>query len=442
MPLYLLECALTTLPAKNMSRTFRLFFSLVCFYCSGIGFALAQFKVEISGVGISQIPIAVSDFRGQEGAAQKISNVVIADLERSGQFKSFPTGVMLDENSRPDFTAIKQNNIDAVLTGSMSKLADGRYDIRYRLWDAVKSQDLGGQSFVASPDDLRLVAHKIADQIYEKLTGDKGIFSTRITYVTKQGNRHMLWVADSDGENAQAALTSPEPIISPNWAPNGNELAYVSFESRKPVVYVHAVSSGKRRVLANFKGSNSAPAWAPDGKSLAISLSKDGGTQLFILDAKGGDPKHITQSSSIDTEPAFSPDGANVYFVSDRGGSPQIYRVPVNGGSAQRVTFTGNYNVSPALSPDGRWLSYISRGSNGYKINLMDLSNEKVISLTESSYDEKPSFAPNSKLIMYATKVQSREVLMTTTLDGKISTRLAGQSANIREPHWGPFLKP
>ena len=292
------------------------------------------------------------------------------------------------------------------------------------------------------PGDLRLVSHRIADQIYEKLTGDKGIFSTRITYITKQNNRYMLWVADADGENAQAALTSPEPIISPNWAPNGNELAYVSFESRKPVVYVHDVSSGKRRVIANFRGSNSAPAWAPDGKSLAIALSKDGGTQIFVLDAKGGEPRHITQSPSIDTEPVFSPDSATLYFVSDRGGSPQIYRVPVAGGAAQRVTFNGSYNVSPAISPDGRWLSYVSRGPSGYKIHLMDLTNDKTIALTDTTQDEKPSFAPNGKLIMYATKSQSREVLMTVTLDGKIGTRLAGQSANIREPHWGPFLKP
>jgi TolB protein len=404
--------------------------------------AHAEFKVEISGVGITQIPIAISEFRGQDAAPQKIAGIITADLERSGQFKSSSTGVVLDENSHPDFNAIRQNNIDAVLTGSISKLADGRFDIRYRLWDAVKTQDLGGQSFVAMPGDLRLVSHRIADQIYEKLTGDKGIFSTRITYITKQNNRHMLWVADADGENAQAALTSPEPIISPNWAPNGNELAYVSFESRKPVVYVHDVSSGKRRVLANFKGSNSAPAWAPDGKSLAIALSKDGGTQIFVLDAKGGEPRHITQSPSIDTEPAFSPDGATLYFVSDRGGSPQIYRVPVAGGAAQRVTFNGSYNVSPALSPDGRWLSYVSRGANGYKIHLMDLTNDKISALTDSTQDEKPSFAPNSKLVMYATKAQSREVLMTVTLDGKIGTRLAGQSANIREPHWGPFLKP
>ena len=425
-----------------MSRSANFIFTLVCFLFVGTPLAHAEFKVEISGVGITQIPIAISDFRGQEGAPQKISGIITADLERSGQFKSSPTGVLLDENSHPDFNTIKQNNIDAVLTGSITKLADGRFDIRYRLWDAVKTQDLGGQSFIAMPGDLRLVSHRIADQIYEKLTGDKGIFSTRITYVTKQNNRHMLWVADADGENAQAALTSPEPIISPCWAPNGNELAYVSFESRKPVVYVHDVGTGKRRVLANFKGSNSAPAWAPDGKSLAIALSRDGGTQIFILDAKGGEPRHITQSPSIDTEPVFSPDGASVYFVSDRGGSPQIYRVPVSGGAAQRVTFSGTYNVSPALSPDGRWLTFVSRGPNGYRVQLMDLTSDKVTSLTESSQDEKPSFAPNSKLIMYATKASAREVLMTTTLDGKIGTRLAGQSANIREPHWGPFLKP
>ena len=425
-----------------MSRSANFLFTLVFFIFAGSNLAHAEFKVEISGVGITQIPIAVSDFRGQETSPQKISAIITADLKRSGQFKSSPTGVLLDENSHPDFNTIKQNNIDAVLTGSITKLADGRFDIRYRLWDAVKSQDLRGQSFIAMPGDLRLVSHRIADQIYEKLTGDKGIFSTRITYVTKQNNRHMLWVADADGENAQAALTSPEPIISPCWAPNGNELAYVSFESRKPVVYVHDVGSGKRRVLANFKGSNSAPAWAPDGKSLAIALSRDGGTQIFILDAKGGEPRHITQSPSIDTEPVFSPDGSTIYFVSDRGGSPQIYRVPVSGGAAQRVTFSGTYNVSPALSPDGRWLSFVSREANGYRVQLMDLSTDKLTSLTESSQDEKPSFAPNSKLIMYATKASSREVLMTITLDGKIGTRLAGQSANIREPHWGPFLKP
>ena len=404
-----------------------------------MGIAHAEFKVEISGVGITQIPIGISEFRGQANAPQKISSIVSADLERSGQFKIASTQGLLDENAHPDITTFKQNNIDAVLTGSITRLADGRFDVRYRLWDVVKGQDLGGQSFVASSTDLRMVSHRISDLIYEKLTGDKGVFSTRITYVTKQNGRHMLWVADADGENAQSALESPAPIISPNWSPNGNDLAYVSFETRKPIVYVHDLSSGKRRIVANFKGSNSAPAWSPDGKFLAVSLSQNGGTQIFIISANGGEPKPITQSASIDTEPVFSPDGSSIYFVSDRGGSAQIYKVPVSGGPVQRVTFNGGYNVSPSLSPDRRWLSYISRGSNGYKVHVMDLATEKVTALTETAQDEKPTFAPNSKLIMYATKSQGREVLMTTTLDGKIATRLAGQSANIREPHWGPF---
>jgi TolB protein len=404
--------------------------------------ARAEFKVEISGVGITQIPIGISDFKGADSAPQRITQIIAADLDRSGQFKTSKPGFAIDENTRPDFATIKSKNIDGLLTGSVNRLSDGRFDIRYRLWDTVRNQDLGGQSFIAFTPDLRLVAHRIADQVYEKLTGDKGIFSTRITYITKHSNRHMLWVSDADGENAQAALTSPEPIISPSWSPNGNELAYVSFEGRKPVVYIHDVSTGKRRVLANFKGSNSAPAWSPDGKSLAVTLTKEGGSQIFIIDAKGGDPRRITQSSGIDTEPVFTPDGSAIYFVSDRGGSPQIYRVPSSGGPVQRVTFNGNYNISPALSADGKRLAYISRNGNSFKLLLMDLITDKVTTLTETNHDEKPSFAPNGKLILYATQVQGKEALMTTTLDGKISAKLSGQTSNIREPNWGPFLKP
>ena len=404
--------------------------------------AQAQFRVEISGVGITQIPIAMAGFRGEDNSPQKITQIVAADLERSGQFRSTPAGAVIDEVSRPDFAPIRQKPADALLTGSVSRMADGRFDVRFRLWDAVKGQDMGGQSYVVVPNDLRLVSHRIADQVYEKLTGDKGIFSTRIAYITKQGPKHFLWVADADGENSQAALSSQEPIISPSWSPSGNELAYVSFESRKPVVYIHDIASGKRRVLANFKGSNSAPAWSPDGKSLAITLSRDGGSQLFLIDAKGGEPKRLTQSSGIDTEPVFSADGSAIYFVSDRGGSPQIYRTPAMGGPVQRVTFTGTYNISPSLSPDGRWLAFVSRVGAAYKLHVMDMVNDKTLALTDTTADERPTFAPNGRLIMYSTQTQGKEALMTTTLDGKIRARLAGQTSNMREPQWGPFLYP
>jgi TolB protein len=404
--------------------------------------AFAQFRVEVSGVGLTQLPIAIAPFRGEAGAPQKIAAIIAADLERSGQFRIVdPAGAALDESSRPDVSPWRQRGADSLAAGSVNRLADGRYDVRFRLWDVVKGADLGGQSYAVPEGDLRLSAHRIADVIYEKLTGEKGIFSTRIAYVTKSGSRYNLWVADSDGENAQSALASAEPIISPSWSPNGRQVAYVSFESRKPVVYVHEVYGGKRRLIANFRGSNSAPSWAPDGRTLAVTLSRDGGSQLYTIDANGGEPRRLTQSAGIDTEPVFSPDGRSIYFVSDRGGAPQIYRMPASGGTPERVTFTGSYNISPALSPDGRWLAYISRINGAFKLQVMELGGNTVNSITDTTADERPSFAPNGRLIVYATRQNGREALMTTTLDGKIKARLAGQGGDIREPDWGPFQK-
>ena len=404
--------------------------------------ALAQFRVEVTGVGLTQLPIALAPFRGEAQSPQRISAIVQADLERSGQFRSIDAaGAALDEVSRPDMAQWRQKSADSLVSGSITRLADGRYDIRFRLWDVVRAQDLGGQSFVVSQGDLRLVAHRIADFVYEKLTGERGVFSTRIAYVTKAGGRYSLWVADADGENAQAALSSPEPIISPAWAPNGTQLAYVSFESRKPVVYVHDVASGRRRLIANFRGSNSAPAWSPDGRQLAVTLTRDGSSQLYTIDANGGEPRRLMQSSGIDTEPVFSGDGRTIYFVSDRGGAPQIYKVAASGGNAERVTFSGSYNISPSVSPDGRWLAYISRVGGAFKLHVMDLGTGAVSAITDTTADENPSFAPNSRLIVYATQQQGREALMTTTLDGKIKARLAGQGGDIREPDWGPYQK-
>lgn len=409
---------------------------------SPLGQAWAQFRVEVSGVGLKQIPFSIANFRvAGAPAGVDVPAIIRADLERSGLFRMVQGGnEVLDENARPDLGIWRDRTVDALVTGSVTRLADGRYDVRFRLWDVVKAQDLGGVSFPVSQADLRLAAHRVADQVYEKLLGHPGVFSTRIAYVSKQGERYNLWVADADGENPQTALASPEPIISPAWSPNGGQLAYVSFEARKPVIYTHEVSSGRRRLLANFKGSNSAPAWSPDGRQLLATLTLGGNSQIYALDSAGGPPQRLSQSSSIDTEPAYSPDGKSIYFVSDRGGSPQIYRMASNGRGADRVTFDGSYNISPAVSPDGRWMAYISRTGGAFKLQLMDLSSGAVTALTDTTADESPSFAPNSRLIIYATKQQGREALMTTTLDGRIKTRLASAPGDIREPHWGPFL--
>ncbi|MEJ7686431.1 MAG: Tol-Pal system beta propeller repeat protein TolB [Variovorax sp.] len=404
--------------------------------------AFAQFRVEVSGVGLTQLPIALAPFKGEDSSPQKISTIVQADLERSGQFRGVDaSGQTLDETSRPDLSLWRQRTADSLVVGSVTRLADGRYQVQFRLWDVVRGQDLGGQSYTVPQADLRLASHRIADYVYEKLTGEKGIFSTRITYVTKGGTRYSLWVADADGENAQAALASPEPIISPVWSSNGSQLAYVSFESRKPVVYVHNVASGQRRLVANFRGSNSAPAWAPDGNTLAVTLSRDGGSQLYTISSSGGEPRRLTQSNSIDTEPVYSVDGGTIYFVSDRGGAPQIYKMSAGGGNPSRVTFSGTYNISPSISGDGRWLAYISRVGGAFKLHVMELATGNASAITDTGADENPSFAPNSKLIVYATKLQGRDALMTTTLDGKIKARLAGQSGDLREPDWGPFQK-
>jgi len=403
----------------------------------------AQFRVQISGVGATQVPIAVARFKDEDRAPQPVSAIIRADLERSGMFKLVdPGSAPLDEASQPALADWRARSTDALLGGTVARLAEGRYEVRSKLWDLVGGKPLGDvQKAIAPTADLRLVAHRIADGVYEKLTGQKGVFSTRIAYVSKTANRHALWIADADGDpaGAQMALVSPEPIISPTWSPDGTELAYVSFEARKAVVYVQEVASGKRRTVANFRGSNSAPAFSPDGKQLAVTLSRDGGSQLYLMNRNGENVRRITQSSAIDTEAAWAPDGQSLYFVSDRGGGPQVYRTGVAGGSVERVTFQGSYNISPAVSPDGRYLAYITRNGNVFRLVLMELAGGTAVELTETSDDESPSFAPNSRLIIYATRTGGRDVLMTTTLDGKIKAALAVPQTDVREPAWGPL---
>jgi TolB protein len=403
--------------------------------------ASAQFRVEISGVGGTQLPIAVVRFRDEDKSNQSPSAIIRADLERSGAFKIVDASATLDETSQPKMPEWRARAADALVAGSVTRLADGRFDVRFKLWDVVKGSEIGGQSSAVEAGDLRLAAHRIADFIYEKLTGEKGVFSTRIAYVTKAGPRYTLRVADADGENGQVALNSGQPIISPAWSPNGRELAYVSFERQKAVVFVHNVASGERRAIADFRGSNSAPAWAPDGERLAVTLSREGGSQLFSIGRNGDSPRRLASSPAIDTEAEYSADGRYLYFTSDRGGSPQVYRMAAGGGNAERVTFSGAYNISPALSPDGRTLAYITRAGNAFHLVVLDLATAgaQPVTISETGDDEHPSFAPNGRLLIYATRSQGRSVLMTTTLDGKIKARLPSQTADLREPVWGPY---
>ena len=406
--------------------------------------ARAQLSIEITGGGEQRMPIAIVPFAGETALAPSITSIVRADLERSGLFRGLelpPIVPAPTEASSINYSEWRARLADALVVGSVATRADGRYEVRFRLFDVVKQTPLGGIAYTLSKDQARATAHRIADFVYEKLTGDRGVFSTRIAYVVKRGNRYELQIADADGAGAETALASFEPIISPAWSPDGRRLAYVSFESKRPIVYVHSLIDGKRHVAANFRGSNSAPAWSPDGRTLAVTLSREGGSQIFLVNPDGSNVRRLTSSPAIDTEPRYSPDGRWLYFTSDRGGTPQIYRMPAAGGEPQRMTFEGGYNVSPRISPDGSKLAYITRNSGQFQVALLDLNNRQVQVITDSDRDESPSFAPNGRMILLATVLGGRGVLSAVSADGRFKQRLsAATGGDVREPAWGPFI--
>jgi TolB protein len=407
--------------------------------------ARAQLSIEITGATAQRTPVAIVPFAGEAELGPSVSDIVRADLERSGLFRALELPPLVPpptEATNVNYPEWRSRLADALVVGSVSNRPDGRYEVRFRLHDVVKQAPLGGVAYMMSKDQLRATAHRIADFVYEKLTGERGVFSTRIAYVVKRANRYELQIADADGAGDETALASFEPIISPAWSPDGRRLAYVSFENKRPVVYVHSLLDGKRHVAANFRGSNSAPAWSPDGKTLAVSLSREGGSQIFLVNPDGSAVRRITTSSAIDTEPRYSPDGTWIYFTSDRGGTPQIYRMPSTGGEPQRITFEGSYNVSPRLSPDGRTLAYITRNGGKFQVALQDLANKQVLIITDSDRDESPSFAPNGRMILLATVIGGRGLLSAVSADGRFKQRLsAATGGDVREPAWGPFIE-
>ena len=402
----------------------------------------AALSIEIIGAGEHQTPVAIVPFGGDQNLSLAINTVIVSDLQRTGLFRLIdPIGKSpheIEEVSYPDWQV---RGADALVIGTVAVLPNGRIEAKFRLLDVVKQAQLVGQSVSANASQMRAVAHRIADLIYEKLTGDQGVFSTRIAYVNRESKKHYnLIVADSDGYNEQSVLEQSEPIMSPAWSPDGSHLAYVSFETGHAVVYVQSLYTRKRVVLANFRGSNSAPAWSPDGKQLAIALARDGSTQLYLVKPDGSGLRRITFSGTIDTEPNFSPDGQTLLFTSDRGGSPQIYSLLVSGGPAQRLTFGDGNNFSPHFSPDGKGFVYTHFIGGKFYIATQDFLSGQVEILTQGGWEKNPSFAPNGKLILFASEARGRGILATVSSDGRVQEHMFTQSGDAREPVWGPHL--
>jgi TolB protein len=340
-----------------------------------------------------------------------------------------------------DYSGWKAKGADALVLGSVNALADGRYDVRYTLFDTVKQAKISALDNAVTAPFARLSAHRIADDVFFTLTGTRGAFSTRIAYVKVEGRNYDLMVADADGENAQSALRSDDPIVSPAWSPDGSQLAYVSFEQKKPVVYLQNLATRARTVLANEKGNNSAPAWAPSGNKLALALSKDGHTQVYTVNADGKGLRRVSNSADIDTEPQWSADGQGIYFTSNRSNSSQIYRMGADGGEARRLTFGGGDKISPRISADGKTLAYISSRDGNYQLFALDLASGQELQLSNATDDQSPSFAPNGKYLVYTTRSGGRDALVVVSVDGLVKQRLSTATGNIKEPAWGPFLQ-
>jgi len=410
----------------------------------------AELIIEVTGGIQGALPIAVVPFGWQGGGpkpGEDVASIVDADLKRSGRFKTLPSKDMIASphtGAGVDFRDWKVLGMESLVVGQVKPNGVGGYIVRFQLFDVFKGEQLAGYSIPTTARDLRATAHHISDLIYEKLTGQRGAFATRVAYITSivqpTGKRKItLQVADADGYHPQTIVTSTEPLMSPAWSPDGLKLAYVSFEKGRPSIFIQEVYTGKRQRVASFKGINGAPAWSPDGRKLALTLSKDGNPDIFILDLARRTLRPLTRDPAIDTEPAWSPDGRHIIWTSDRGSRPQIYRMPSGGGKAERITFEGKYNARASYSPDGKLITMVTQVGPDFRIGVLDLESFQLQVLSDGALDESPSFAPNGSMVIYAIKVKGQAELAAVSVDGRVRQRLALQVGDVREPVWAPY---
>jgi len=428
----------------------RIFIPLLLLLGSWQGAARAALTIEIVGGVEGAQPIAVVPFKLPEGVplVEDTAAVIAADLARTGRFKTMPRRDMLstphtaEEVDLRDWRLLSMDNL---VVGSVERRPVGDYEVRFVLFDVFRGEQLANMAFTSSAQELRYTAHRIADVIYERLTGQPGVFTTRIAYISADGNlsgqRVTLQVADADGYNPQTIVSSKEPIMSPAWSPDGRRLAYVSFENKQAAIFVQELATGRRERVARYKGINGAPAFSPDGRSLAMTLSKDGNPEIYVMDLGTRELRRITDNPAIDTEPAWSPDGSELIFTSARAGSPQIYKVTAAGGEPQRVTFEGDYNARASYAPDGRSLVVVSRVSGRFRIALLDLSTGASRALSDGGLDESPSFAPNGTMVIYGTLFSGRGVLAAVSIDGRVTQRISQGLGDVREPAWSPIVR-
>lgn len=428
----------------------RLFFILFALMASQT--ALAQLEIEIISGNPSALPIAIVPFEWQDRTAlpaATVDQVVSGDLYRSGLFDPMDVADMAEKPVDAEgirFGTWRLLKVDYIVIGKVRTPADGQgHEIIYQLFDVHTQEMLLSRITTVGLGDLRYGAHKVADAIYEKLTGVPGAFATRIAYITATGlgdsQRYELVVADADGFGPQSIVGSPEPLLSPAWSPDGRKLAYVSFEKGNSAIYMQDVATGSRELISSGKGINGAPSFSPDGRKMALTLSRSGNPEIYVRDMATGRMEQITTHWSIDTEPVWAPDGRYIYFTSDRGGRPQIYRVPPGGGSVERVTLEGDYNARASVSPDGRRIAVAQGRGNEYRIAVWDINTERFTILTPGKLDESPSFAPNGSMILYATREGTRGVLSAVSADGNVRQRLILSEGDVREPAWSPVIR-